>query len=76
MRFVGYPGGKKDSTRLRKKIPKPIKLKRCAVGSHQRLDKRASVWIVIIDQAVTEITDPEFVALHQSKSPRGIEIPA
>ena len=73
--FVRDSSSEKDSARLREKIPQAIKLKRCAVGAHERLDKRAGSWIVIVDQAVTEVTDPEFVALHQSKSPRSIEIP-
>ena len=30
--------------------------------------------IVIVDEAVTEIADPEVAAFHESKSPWGIEV--
>src|SRR5215471_18243061 len=74
--FVSDSSGEKDSARLREKIPQTIKLERCAIGAHKRLDKIARNRIVIIDQSIPEIADPKFVALHQSKSPRRVEIPA
>src|SRR5262245_57143157 len=38
------------------------------------LDKIAADRIIIVDATITEIADPEFVALHQSESPRGVEL--
>src|SRR5262245_35527007 len=73
--LVGDSSCEKDSARLREKIPQAIKLQRRSIRPHERLDEIAADGIVVIDETVTEITDPEFVALQQSKSPRGIEIP-
>ena len=64
------PAGEKDSAVLRQKIPQAIKLERRSIGTHERLDEIAADRIVIVDEAVTEIADPEFVAFHESKSPR------
>jgi hypothetical protein len=72
--FVGDSSREKDSARLREKIPQAIKLERCAIEAHERLDKIAVDRIVIIDEAVPEIADPK-VAFHESKSPWGIEVP-
>src|SRR5215468_4493980 len=57
--FVSDSSSEKDSARLREKIPQAIKLERCAIGAHERLDEIARDRIVIIDQAVTEVTDPK-----------------
>ena len=73
MLFVGYSGGEVNAVAQRKKIPQAIKLKRCAIGSLQRLDKRACGRIIIVDQTVPEIANPEF-AINQSKSLGRIEV--
>ena len=71
--LVGNASGKKDSARLREKIPQSIKLQRRSIRPHQRLDEIAADRIVIIDSTVAEIADPQPV-LHESKSPWGIEL--
>ena len=68
MFFVGDSSREKDSGRLREKIPQAIKLERCAIEAHERLDKIAVDRIVIINEAVPEIADPK-VAFYESKSP-------
>ena len=72
--FVGDSCGEEDSGILRQKIPQAIKLQRRSIGTHERLDQIAADRIVIVDEPVTEITDPEVAAFHESKSPWGIEV--
>src|SRR5437899_10354826 len=64
VRFVCDSGGEEDSGILRQKIPQAVKLERCAIGSHQRLDKSAGVRIVIVDQYVSEVANTKF-AIYQ-----------
>ena len=71
--FVGDSSGEKDSVAQREKIPQAVKLEGRSIGAHERLDKSARDWIVIVDEAVTEIADPEF-AIHKRKSPWGVEV--
>src|ERR1041384_8237023 len=73
MLFVRDAGGEINAVAERKKIPKSIKLKRGPIGSRQRLDKGAGSWIVIIDESIPEVANPEF-ALNKSKAPRRVEI--
>ena len=75
MFFVGDSGGEKDSARLREKIPQAIKLQRRSIRPHERLDEIAADRIVIIDQAIPKIADPEVAAFHEGKSPGSIEVP-
>ena len=72
--FVCDSGGEEDSGILRQKIPQAVKLERRSIGTHERLDEIAADRIVIVDEAVTEIADPEVAAFHESKSPGGIEV--
>ena len=74
VRFVCDSGGEEDSGILRQKIPQAVKLKRCSIGTHERLDEIAADRIVIVDQAITEVADPKFVALYQSKTPGSVEL--
>ena len=74
VRFVCYSGGEEDSGILRQKIPQAVKLERRSIRTHERLDEIAADRIVIVDEPVTEITDPEVAAFHESKSPWGIEV--
>jgi hypothetical protein len=67
VRFVCDSGGEEDSGILRQKIPQAVKSERCAIGSHQRLDKSAGVRIVIVDQSVSEVANPKF-AIYQTYS--------
>src|SRR5436190_11804909 len=73
--FVGDSGGEEDSGILREKIPQAIKLERCSIGAHERLDEslRRSR-IVNVDEAVTEIADPKF-AIYDRKSPGSVQVP-
>ena len=71
--FVGDSSGEKDSACLGEQIPQALKLEWRAIGAHERLDKSPRDGIVIVDEAVTEIADPEF-AVHESKSPWGVEV--
>ena len=75
VRFVCDSGGEEDSGILRQKIPQAVKLERRSIGTHERLDKIAADRIVIVDEAVPEIANPEF-AFHESKAPWGIELAA
>ena len=72
--FVGNSRGEINAAAQRKKIPEAVNLKRRAIGAHERLDEIAGDGIVIVDEPVTEITDPEVAAFHESKSPWGIEV--
>src|SRR3954454_5309711 len=74
MFFIRYSGGKINAVAQRKKIPQPIKLQRRAIGAHQRFYESSGDGIVIVDQTVTEVTNPKF-AIHQSESPWRIEMP-
>src|SRR6266481_3998352 len=75
VRFVGDSSREKDSGRLREKIPQAIELEWRSIGAHERLDKSLrSSRIVNVNEAVTEIADPEFT-VNESKSPWRIEIP-
>jgi len=47
--FVGDSSSEKDSARLREKIPQAIKLERCTIGAHERLDEIAGHWIVNVN---------------------------
>jgi len=73
MFFVGDSGGEKDTVAQRQKIPQTVKLKWRSIGAHQRLDESARDRIVIVDETITEIADPESV-FHERKSPWGIEV--
>src|SRR5206468_10486654 len=73
--FVRDSSREKDSARLREKIPEAIKLQRRSIRPHQRFDEIAADRIVIVDEAVTKIADPKFVAFHKGKTPWGIEVP-
>ena len=66
--FVRYSGSEINAVAQRKKVPQAIKLKRRAIGSHQRLDKSAGHRIVIVDETISEIANPEFV-FDQRESP-------
>ena len=72
--FVGDSSREKHSVGERQKIPQAVKLERRSIGTHERLDEIAADRIVIVDEPVTEIADPEVAAFHQSKSPWGIEV--
>src|SRR5437870_1168449 len=71
--FLGDSSGAKDSVAQREQIPPAVKLEGRSIGAHERLDKSARDWIVIVDEAVTKIADPEF-AIHKRKSPWGVEV--
>src|ERR1044071_8225543 len=73
--FIGDSGGEENSVGERQKIPQAIELEWSSIGAHERLDEIPGDRIIVVDQAVTEIANPQFVAFHQSKSPRGVEIP-
>jgi hypothetical protein len=68
--FVRDSSREKDSISEWQKIPQAVKLKRRSIGAHERFDKIAADWIVIVDEAVPKIADPQFVALYQRESPR------
>ena len=69
MPFVCDSGGEEDSGILRQKIPQAVKLKRCSIGTHERLDEIAADRIVIVDQAITEIADPKVRCLPREQVP-------
>src|SRR5947208_9161137 len=73
MFFVGDASGEKDAIAQREKIPQAVKLEGRSIGAHERLDKSARDWIVIVDEAVTKIGDPE-VAIIRRKYPWGAEV--
>ena len=70
MPFVRDPGGEEDSGILRQKIPQAVKLERRSIGTHERLDEIAGDRIVIVDEPVTEITDPKLLPSTRA-SPHG-----
>src|SRR5437899_5123671 len=71
--FVGDSSGEKDSVAQREKIPQAVKLEGRSIGAHERLDKSARDWFVIVDEAITEVADREF-AIFKRKSPWGVEV--
>ncbi len=71
--FVGDSSGEKDSVAQREKIPQAVKLEGRSIGAHERLDKSARDWIVIVNEAITEVADPEF-AVHEREAPGGVEV--
>src|SRR6266436_648303 len=62
--FVSNSGGEVSASPQREKIPQAVKLKRRAIGAHERLDESAGRRIVNVDESITEIADPKFV-IHQ-----------
>src|SRR5690242_10440702 len=72
--FVGDASREKDATSLRKHIPQAVELKGRTVSAHQRLDKAAARRIVNVNDAVTEVADPEFIAFYESKSPGSVQV--
>ena len=74
VRFVCDAGGEEDAVGEWQKIPQTIKLERRSIGAHERLDEISADRIVIVDETITKVADPKFVALYQSKTPRSIEV--
>src|SRR6266496_3641412 len=73
--FVCDSSGEKNSSVLRRKhIPQTIKLERCSIGAHERLDESLrNGRIVNVNETVTEVSDPQFV-FHLNESPWRVEI--
>ena len=44
-----------------------------SVSARQGLNESACVWVVVVDETVTEIADPKF-AFHERKAPWGVEV--
>src|SRR6266516_1203558 len=74
MFFVGDSGGEINSVAEDQHIPQTIKLKGSAIGPVDRSQEGAGRGIIIVDYSIAKISDPELVALYQSKSPWGVEI--
>src|ERR1043166_2249318 len=71
--FVSDSSGEKDAVAEWEKIPQALKLERCSIGSHERLDEVTRNRIVVVDAAITEVSDPEPV-LNESKSPWRVQL--
>src|SRR5205823_3628780 len=72
--FVGDASCEKDAVSLRKHIPQAVELEGRTIGAHQRLDKGAARRIVNVNEAVTEVADPKFIAFYESKSPGSVQV--